>query len=66
MNILSQLKIPSTWALVAINDLTSDWRGGAPFKPEDFTEEGFPVLHKGAIQRGGKILIEATNLRRDS
>ncbi len=51
--------IPEQWKLISIGDLTSDWRGGASFKPEDFREHGFPVLHKGAIQKGGNILIDA-------
>lgn len=53
------MMIPKGWQLVAIEDLTSDWRGGASFQPEDFTQEGFPVLHKGAIQKNGSILIDS-------
>jgi type I restriction enzyme, S subunit len=52
-------KVPQDWKIVAIQDVTSDWRGGAPFEPDDFTAEGFPVLHKGGIQRRGKITIDA-------
>ncbi|MCY7277490.1 MAG: restriction endonuclease subunit S [Phormidesmis sp. CAN_BIN44] len=51
-------RLPKNWESVAIKDVTSDWRGGAPFEPEDFTEQGFPVLHKGAIQKGGQIAID--------
>ena len=55
----SQWKVPKEWELVSLKDITSDWRGGAPFEPEDFTAHGFPVLHKGGIQRGGNILIDS-------
>lgn len=49
---------PKGWKLATIDSLTSNWKGGAPLKPEDFTNEGFPVLHKGAIQRNGIIKID--------
>ncbi len=54
-----QWQIPKEWEIVSINDVTLDWRGGAPFEPEDFTEQGFPVLHKGAIQKRGQILVDS-------
>jgi len=54
----SQWRLPKNWELISVNEITSDWRGGAPFEPEDFTSHGFPVLHKGGIQRGGNILID--------
>lgn len=53
----SYWKLPKTWKIVAIKDITSDWRGGAPFAPTDLTEQGFPALHKGAIQKSGGISI---------
>lgn len=46
------------WKEKSINEVTFDWRGGAPFKPDDFSEEGVNVLHKGAIKRSGKIIID--------
>ncbi len=51
----SQWEIPKNWEIVSLNDITSDWRGGAPFEPEDFTTQVFAVLHKGGIQRGVKL-----------
>jgi type I restriction enzyme S subunit len=54
----SSWKKPKNWDVVAIKDVTSDWRGGAPFKPDDFTDEGFPVLHKGAVHRNGTVVID--------
>lgn len=55
----SHWKIPKNWKIISIKDISSDWRGGAPFEPEDFTDQGYPVLHKGAIQRFGEILIDS-------
>jgi type I restriction enzyme, S subunit len=55
----SQWKFPKTWKTTLMKNISSDWRGGAPFKPDDFTEEGFPVLHKGAIHKSGAILIDS-------
>ncbi|MFM7580237.1 MAG: hypothetical protein ACKO5Q_25300, partial [Microcystaceae cyanobacterium] len=50
--------LPKDWKFVSLKEITSDWRGGAPFKPEDFTDQGFPVLHKGAIHKAGAVLID--------
>jgi type I restriction enzyme, S subunit len=55
----NQWKIPKSWKIASIKSITSDWRGGAPFKPDDFTDEGFPVLHKGAIHKSGKVLVDS-------
>lgn len=55
----NQWKIPKAWKIAAIKSITSDWRGGAPFKPDDFTDEGFPVLHKGAIHKSGTVLVDS-------
>jgi type I restriction enzyme, S subunit len=55
----NQWKIPKSWKIASIKSITSDWRGGAPFKPDDFTDEGFPVLHKGAIHKSGTVLIDS-------
>ncbi|WP_010251566.1 hypothetical protein [Pantoea agglomerans] len=45
--------IPEDWKISEIGTLISDMRGGAPFKPSDFTKEGIMVLPKGAVVRGG-------------
>ena len=50
---------PRKWERTEINDLISDLRGGAPLEPEDFVENGFPVLHKGAIKPGGVIELDS-------
>jgi type I restriction enzyme S subunit len=46
---------PFGWPKLAIEELTSDYVGGAALAPEDFEDEGVPVLHKGAIKPGGEI-----------
>ena len=51
---------PETWRSVKLKELISDLRGGAPFKPEDFCDEGFPVLHKGAIKPFGEVEVDST------
>ncbi len=55
----NQWKIPKSWKIASIKSITSDWKGGAPFKPDDFTDEGFPVLHKGAIHKSGTVLVDS-------
>lgn len=49
---------PKGWDVYSIDSFTSNWRGGAPFKPEDFSDSGINVLHKGAIQKNNKISID--------
>ncbi|QWD45132.1 hypothetical protein G6661_05280 [Polynucleobacter paneuropaeus] len=44
---------------VSIGQLASDSKGGASLAPEDFIEDGFPILHKGAIKKNGVISIDA-------
>lgn len=50
---------PKGWEKVEINDLISDLRGGSPLEPEDFIDNGFPVLHKGAIKPWGEIELDS-------
>lgn len=47
------------WPTTRIGSLVSEMRGGAPLEPEDFVDEGFPILHKGAIKPLGEIRIDA-------
>ena len=49
---------PKGWEVKSIASVTEDWKGGASIKPEDFTDSGFPVLHKGAIHQYGKIVLD--------
>jgi type I restriction enzyme S subunit len=52
-------KNDKNWSKAKIETVISDVRGGAALEPEDFVEEGFPILHKGAIKPGGKISIDS-------
>lgn len=49
--------IPEEWNCVVIGELITDLRGGAPFKPTDFTKDGVKVLPKGGVIRGGLLRI---------
>src|SRR5215204_4768702 len=55
------LEIPLEWTLEKLNNFVLDVRGGAPLEPKDFTNDGFPVLHKGDIKHNDVIEIEDTN-----
>ena len=50
--------IPEDWRVFEIQDLIYDLRGGAPFKPSDFTKQGVKVLPKGGVVRGGILKIK--------
>lgn len=47
------------WPTSSIGSLVSEMRGGAPLEPDDFTDSGFPILHKGAIKPLGRIQVDA-------
>lgn len=49
--------IPADWDTAKIGTLVSDFRGGAPLRPSDFTEIGIKVLPKGGVTRGGRLKI---------
>jgi type I restriction enzyme S subunit len=50
---------PIGWPRLSIEALTSDYVGGAALAPEDFVDQGTPVLHKGAIKSGGRIEVDS-------
>ena len=47
------------WPVAPIGSFISAMRGGAPLEPDDFTDSGFPILHKGAIKTQGGIQVDA-------
>lgn len=49
--------IPEDWDVSPISTLTTDFRGGAPLKPSDFTTLGVKVLPKGGVGRTGVLRI---------
>lgn len=46
------------WPVAAIGSFISGMRGGAALQPDDFTDNGFPILHKGAIKPQGRIEVD--------
>jgi len=55
--------IPESWEIVPIGSLLTDFRGGAPLKPSDFTNTGVKVLPKGGVGRTGWLKIEDKDLQ---
>lgn len=55
--------IPEDWEVVSIGTLITDFRGGAPLKPSDFTQTGIKVLPKGGVGRTGWLKIEEPDLQ---
>ena len=49
--------IPEDWDVLPIAALTTEFRGGAPLKPSDFTTLGVKVLPKGGVGRTGVLRI---------
>ncbi len=56
-------EIPVDWDMVEIGSLISDFRGGAPLKPSDFTDSGVKVLPKGGVGRSGWLKINISDLQ---
>lgn len=53
--------IPDDWEVEKLSVLISNFRGGAPLKPSDFTNDGIKVLPKGGIVPGGVLRISKDN-----
>lgn len=51
------------WPFVSIGDLVTEFRGGAPLKPSDFTDTGVKVLPKGGVGRKGWLDIDDGDLQ---
>jgi len=54
---------PDDWPFTPIGDLITEFRGGAPLKPSDFTSTGVKVLPKGGVGRTGWLRIEDEDLQ---
>jgi type I restriction enzyme S subunit len=50
-------KIPVEWEVKSIGDFVEDMVGGAPLRPNDFSDEGFRVIPKKAVQFGGELIF---------
>ncbi len=55
--------IPADWEVFPISTLTTEFRGGAPLKPADFTDRGVKVLPKGGVGRTGVLHIAEKDLQ---
>ncbi len=53
--------IPEDWDWVSVGELIKIFRGGAPLRPSDFTENGIKVLPKGGVVRGGWLRINPSD-----
>ncbi|QZE14071.1 restriction endonuclease subunit S [Halosquirtibacter laminarini] len=51
--------IPISWEVRKLNDFVNEIKGGASLRPTDFVEtNGFPVIPKKSITRGGVLKID--------
>lgn len=55
--------IPNDWDLLPISTLTTEFRGGAPLKPTDFTNRGVKVLPKVGVVRTGVLYISEKDIQ---
>ncbi|MES3008232.1 MAG: restriction endonuclease subunit S [Pseudomonadota bacterium] len=55
--------IPEEWEVVSLSEFVTEFRGGAPLKPSDFTNSGVKVLPKGGVGRTGWLKIEARDIQ---
>ncbi len=46
------------WTTVVLGECVSELRGGASIKRDEFTDYGFPVLHKGTIREGAHLVFD--------
>ena len=50
--------IPEEWEVISLAELVTEFRGGAPLKPSDFTTTGVKVLPKGGVGRTGWLQVK--------
>lgn len=55
--------IPEDWETPALGELITEMRGGAPFRPSDFTSSGVKVLPKGGVGRSGWLRIQDNEMQ---
>ena len=55
--------IPEDWEVMPLAEVISEFRGGAPLKPSDFTTTGIKVLPKGGVGRTGWLKINKSDLQ---
>ena len=57
MRLLSKKETPQDWTSKPISFYVEKHKGGAPLKPADFSDTGFSVIPKKAIQPGNQLII---------
>jgi type I restriction enzyme S subunit len=57
MRLLTREETPQDWNSKTISYYVEKHKGGAPLRPTDFSDIGFPVIPKKAIQAGNKLII---------
>jgi type I restriction enzyme S subunit len=55
--------IPEDWSVVPIGSLLVDFKGGAPFRPSDFTNSGVTVLPKSGVGKSGWLSIRSKDIQ---
>ncbi len=55
--------IPEKWDVTPLSELVTEFRGGAPLKPSDFTTTGVKVLPKGGVGRTGWLQVDADDFQ---
>lgn len=58
MRLLEKNETPSDWLSEKIGSYVIEHKGGAALRPSDFSNTGFPVIPKKAIQPTGELLIK--------
>ena len=59
MRLLAKEETPLDWTSKKIGSYVLGHKGGAALRPSDFSDVGFPVIPKKAIQPTGELLIES-------
>lgn len=54
---------PDEWDRVAFSETISEFRGGAPLRPSDFTKAGVMVLPKGGVGRSGWLHVKEDDIQ---
>jgi type I restriction enzyme S subunit len=56
-------RFPEDWEVLPFSRLVTEFRGGAPLKPSDFTKHGVKVLPKGGVGKAGWLDIGESDLQ---
>lgn len=51
-------RIPAEWDVKPIGDFVNSMIGGAPLRPNDFSDAGVRVIPKKAVQFGGELIFD--------